>query len=612
MTSCSKPASEMDSVVILVPRTTEVTDVVLSNRQISKRNPKRSRNGCVSCKRLRIKCDETKPSCEYCTHTGRGCVYVSPQKNMKPEAEDKDILKAHRLAARIFDRNIDLTSLSARRLNSIRKQLQIGTFELKLLYCYREFVDPFIVFIDGNLKSILVLFTKKHFVSHNIVRNSIYAYTCLNTWQFLRAGIDITLSKNSFSMRNVLASNIVKSDFVRTGLRKAITSDKIKYDALYDSKLPFLEEKGESLYSLTNFYVMNLVTECNNAILNIAEISKERRQLKTDDSEALLVATIVLFAIIGMHSHNIVPLVKFDADDNYCYDFDQIINLNTDFLTISQNLKNITQEVSVPPLRMKFLRITRLQFGIYEAVSPIIAKLLQELEFLNFDSKEVRSILETNIRILDDCLYFCYKYNFPVPAFKYLLIVDESFRNLIRTKNYFALRILYAYCYICQVCEFGMFSDSNIWINYMKWFKNYTFKQGGWKYKFDYILFYIVEEKVFGKVDAMKQFVTSDPEMVYNHHILTHPPKPDDFSPFNESKTSESEDFDINDVYSVTPIDTNMTSALNRELTKYDNDKQLALQPLDPQILDLANNLEEAISYELLVDNYDPLFDKLQ
>ncbi|CDK29332.1 unnamed protein product [Kuraishia capsulata CBS 1993] len=39
--------------------------------------PRRSREGCASCKKLKIKCDESKPSCEYCVQTNRACVYPS-------------------------------------------------------------------------------------------------------------------------------------------------------------------------------------------------------------------------------------------------------------------------------------------------------------------------------------------------------------------------------------------------------------------------------------------------------------------------------------------------------------------------------------------------------
>ncbi|SCU83980.1 LAMI_0C05644g1_1 [Lachancea mirantina] len=49
--------------------------------------PKRkySRNGCLGCKKKRMKCDEGKPSCWQCSRLGRECVYVPNTKNKKKQ-----------------------------------------------------------------------------------------------------------------------------------------------------------------------------------------------------------------------------------------------------------------------------------------------------------------------------------------------------------------------------------------------------------------------------------------------------------------------------------------------------------------------------------------------
>jgi hypothetical protein len=46
-------------------------------RKATRSGHRKSRLGCSSCKRLRIKCDEKKPACEYCTATNRKCVYLA-------------------------------------------------------------------------------------------------------------------------------------------------------------------------------------------------------------------------------------------------------------------------------------------------------------------------------------------------------------------------------------------------------------------------------------------------------------------------------------------------------------------------------------------------------
>lgn len=53
---------------------------------------KYSRNGCTECKRRRMKCDETKPTCWQCARLNRECVYIVNQKNKKRKGSEKNII----------------------------------------------------------------------------------------------------------------------------------------------------------------------------------------------------------------------------------------------------------------------------------------------------------------------------------------------------------------------------------------------------------------------------------------------------------------------------------------------------------------------------------------
>lgn len=44
-----------------------------------RRGHKKSRNGCLECKRRHMKCDETRPQCANCTTVHRACQYLEPQ-----------------------------------------------------------------------------------------------------------------------------------------------------------------------------------------------------------------------------------------------------------------------------------------------------------------------------------------------------------------------------------------------------------------------------------------------------------------------------------------------------------------------------------------------------
>lgn len=69
----------LDNVAAMPP--TPVTSTVKDSSGNMKR--KYSRNGCTECKRRRIKCDETKPTCWQCARLNRECIYVLNLRNKK-------------------------------------------------------------------------------------------------------------------------------------------------------------------------------------------------------------------------------------------------------------------------------------------------------------------------------------------------------------------------------------------------------------------------------------------------------------------------------------------------------------------------------------------------
>ena len=51
---------------------------IVKRKPIPRKGHTKSRRGCFSCKRRKIKCQETKPSCEHCQKAGIVCEYPSP------------------------------------------------------------------------------------------------------------------------------------------------------------------------------------------------------------------------------------------------------------------------------------------------------------------------------------------------------------------------------------------------------------------------------------------------------------------------------------------------------------------------------------------------------
>lgn len=69
--------------------TNSVTSTVKDSKgNVLKR--KYSRKGCTECKRRRMKCDETKPTCWQCARLNRECVYILNAKNKKRKQKDEE------------------------------------------------------------------------------------------------------------------------------------------------------------------------------------------------------------------------------------------------------------------------------------------------------------------------------------------------------------------------------------------------------------------------------------------------------------------------------------------------------------------------------------------
>lgn len=80
----------VDSKYVSGPSTSITSTVKDANGQVKR---KYSRNGCVECKRRRIKCDETKPSCWQCARLNRECIYISNPKNKKRKPKKGSVEK---------------------------------------------------------------------------------------------------------------------------------------------------------------------------------------------------------------------------------------------------------------------------------------------------------------------------------------------------------------------------------------------------------------------------------------------------------------------------------------------------------------------------------------
>ncbi|AJV12427.1 Lys14p [Saccharomyces cerevisiae YJM1450] len=98
---------------------------------------KYSRNGCSECKRRRMKCDETKPTCWQCARLNRQCVYVLNPKNKKRRTSNAQRVKEFRKHSTSLDndhnnaRKRQHSSCKAEKKKKVRQNLSEDTTDPK-------------------------------------------------------------------------------------------------------------------------------------------------------------------------------------------------------------------------------------------------------------------------------------------------------------------------------------------------------------------------------------------------------------------------------------------------------------------------------------------------
>ncbi|ODQ65497.1 hypothetical protein NADFUDRAFT_52085 [Nadsonia fulvescens var. elongata DSM 6958] len=156
----------------------------------TRQSSKRSRNGCLSCNSLRIKCDEAKLKCEYCAHTNKECIYNT----YKEEREDQlDHYLVHYQFKNYEDTiKDDLVLIS---INSMAEQLNISYLELRLLiFLIKHGCAIFYFNRNQAIDNVWRTHVPQMLNNSQLMRDSILSASALQPWA-LNEELDIEFSK---------------------------------------------------------------------------------------------------------------------------------------------------------------------------------------------------------------------------------------------------------------------------------------------------------------------------------------------------------------------------------------------------------------------------------
>lgn len=385
---------------------------------------KRSRAGCISCKKLKIKCDEGKPSCEYCRHTRRECVYLGAKTT-------PDVASVSKVVATRKDSLDVLTSSLAGMMNSLSSQLQISNFEHRLLKFFIEFGGSFFAFEKNNaVNHFWTNEAPKLCLSSKLVKSSVFTISSVFLW------------------KKFAASNMM------------------------DVLLPNTDEENET--TLVNLY--NKSSEFFNETLKLSRETLEPGNIRNQKTAVTsLIGHIIIYTFVTVHPISPTPLIRFNDSQEYFVDALDVSKSLTDCAIQSYPLLINTKYKCLifHPDAFTFPDDDneKLKFPIVEDLKTYLTQISKY--GMNQDTV---SIYNQAINALEVGVYRAFKFDYQPHLFIVVLYFAKDcqpFIELVRNKDPFAMKIMYYYCSICSICGFKLFNKYSIWDQYVELYKKY-------------------------------------------------------------------------------------------------------------------------------------------
>ncbi|KAK6455961.1 uncharacterized protein RJT20DRAFT_127699 [Scheffersomyces xylosifermentans] len=448
-----------------------------SSTDLKRREPtKRSRTGCLSCKNLRIKCDEAKPRCEYCTHTGRECVYPKPtdiaSKNTRQallttnSISSIDVIRRElntresQAKRKLLESQVTFSQLTS--LNQTTSQLDISIFELRLVKFFDEYCMYVLSFgVNDDINKVWKNHVPSLFLNSQLVRDSIYAFAAINMFPFFNV------------------DHVKNQDDLQGGMQSGRARGVSYHSVLCE------EGVNGSIHMSSTEYFLSSVKRTRSLINSETTQTYGPISFNNETGKELVISSILTLAFLAMHPYRLVPLVDFSESHN-------------DYLSISKGVR-ATFAACAPVFTNEFKGLAGYSDdagftgSLKDSTYPLIVKLKRDLDEV-YDSNEFDSTVaeeyDTLCSVLDIYnrgMHTSVILNYPAAFFRCISLYPPHFHQLVYEQNFFALRLLYIFAGLASIMDFQLFDDSCMWLDYMTWFKEYNLDifMHMWRYKLD-------------------------------------------------------------------------------------------------------------------------------
>lgn len=208
-------------------------------------------------------------------------------------------------------------------------------------------------------------------------------------------------------------------------------------------------------------------------------------------AEIVILATL-LFLFLALEPHSLVPLLSFESD-------------TTDLLSFIKGMK-VSMGKAFPLLYTsgfsglfnpsEHLHPSTLGEDDRYVMVEILRKRLREYAVLTNVCEEGLRRLSEAVDLLEIVFYRTIESQKPLPIFRYVFLIDCWVCDEIKqSKDSYCLKIVYVYACLCFMCKLRFRTDSNIFIEYMRWYQRHNLTTyNRWKYEEDEALFELITE----------------------------------------------------------------------------------------------------------------------
>lgn len=522
---------------------------------------------------LTEQCNEGKPACEYCGHTGRSCEYPAQEEPVKirnklsiigvytlkeidlpgevPSREsslfsvslsspmlssygttpDKDfdtleelgnetynrydikdindgaidwplengaVRKGNRVVLEnelALERNVAIRSrdeeyrrsfeqiLYNQMLHDPPSQLSISRFEYRLLDFFDHFCSPMFSYgVNIQVQKVWKDRVPGLFMTSPLVRSAVFSFAALNLFPLC-------------DLNRVCETNTMRSEiFSQSGLH-----DTVNFNPLMSL--------GDNLAVLHNDST-NYFLQAINYTKDIVGGSVAKNAVTRQNASELAISSVLIFTFTCMQPRGVTPLVCWDGSES-------------DLISLTRGISTIRLQCVALLENSEFGGIFDLEeelATLHKAACPLIHALHDDFlkEYSNTDEFTTESFIE--IEALETCLTTLHNlilrsvtFDYPVPLFKWPLLIEDDFRALIYSQNFYALRITFVYSCLSSFLRFELYPDDNVWLDYMRAYKQYNWDlYGGWKYEWDAALYVIAHDQL-SKFKTTGDLATFDP-----------------------------------------------------------------------------------------------------